>query len=273
MVGAAEGFGVDFVDVFGAGGAGGEPAIFCGDLEAADAGVVAGGFGEDGGDGFAGELFGGDLRGGEFGEFGFLVLGGCGVDALVGGAAVLCGEVGVELAGVFAGAGGHLGGEEAGDEAVFVGGPDLAVAAEEGGAGGLFADEAEGAVDEAVDEPLEAYGDFHHGAVEAFGYAVDDAGGDEGFADADAGGPAGAVGEEVLDADAEVVVGVEQAGGAGDDAVAVVVGVGGEGYVEFILIGDHGGHGEGAGAVHADASVPVAGHEAEGGVDVGVEDL
>ena len=56
MVGAVEGFGVDFVDVFGAGGAGGEPAVFGGDLEAADGGVVAGGFGEDGGDGFAGEF-------------------------------------------------------------------------------------------------------------------------------------------------------------------------------------------------------------------------
>ena len=177
------------------------------------------------------------------------------------------------MAGVFAGAGGHLGGEEAGDEAVLVGGPDGAVAAEEGGAGGLFADEAEGAVDEAVDEPLEAYGDFHHGAVEAFGDAVDDAGGDEGFADTYVGGPAGPMGEEVLDADSEVVVGVEEAGGAGDDAVAVVVGVGGPGYVELVFVGDHGGHGEGAGAVHADFAVPVAGHEAEGGVDVGVEEL
>ncbi len=54
MVFAFEGFGVDFVDVFGAGGAGGEPAVFGGDFEAADGGVVAGGFGEDGGDGFAG---------------------------------------------------------------------------------------------------------------------------------------------------------------------------------------------------------------------------
>ncbi len=147
--------------------------------------MVAGGFGEDGGDGFAGEVFGGDLCGGEFGELGFLFRGGGGVDALVGGVAVFGGEVAVEFAGVAAGAGGHLGGEEAGDEAVFVGGPDLAVGAEEGGSGGLFADEAEGAVDEAVDEPFEAYGDFEHGAVEAFGYAVDDAGGDEGFADAD----------------------------------------------------------------------------------------
>ena len=74
-------------------------------------------------------------------------------------------------------------------------------------------------------------------------------------------------------ADGEVVVGVQQAGGAGDDAVAVVVGVAGPGDVEFVLVGDHAGHGVGAGAVHADAAVPVEGHEAEGGVDVGIEDV
>ncbi len=70
-------------------------------------------------------VFGGDLRGGEFAELGFLFFGGCGVDALVDGVAVFGGEFGVELAGVFAGDGGHFGGEQAGDEAVFVGGPDL----------------------------------------------------------------------------------------------------------------------------------------------------
>ena len=64
---AFEAFGVDFVDVFGAGGAGGEPAIFGGDFEAAYRGVVAGSFGEDSGNGFAGQLFGGDLLCGEFG--------------------------------------------------------------------------------------------------------------------------------------------------------------------------------------------------------------
>jgi len=58
---AFEGFGVDFVDVFGAGGACGEPAVFGGYFEAAYGGFVAGGFGEDGGDGFAGELFCCDL--------------------------------------------------------------------------------------------------------------------------------------------------------------------------------------------------------------------
>ena len=126
--------------------------------------MVAGGFGEDAGDGFACEVFCGDLFCGEFGELGFLIDGGRGVDALVDGVAVFGGEFGVDLAGIFAGDGGHLGCEEAGDEAVLVGGPDLAVTAEEGGAGGLFAYEAEGAVEESVDEPLEADGDFEHGA-------------------------------------------------------------------------------------------------------------
>src|SRR6266851_3331247 len=54
VVFAFEGFAVDLVDVFGAGGAGGEPAILGGDFEAAYGCVVAGGFGEDGRDGFAG---------------------------------------------------------------------------------------------------------------------------------------------------------------------------------------------------------------------------
>ncbi len=49
-----EGFGVDFVDVFGAGGAGGEPAGLGGNFETADGGVVAGGVGEFGLDWFAG---------------------------------------------------------------------------------------------------------------------------------------------------------------------------------------------------------------------------
>jgi len=43
VVFAFEGFGVDFVDVFGAGRAGGEPAVFGGDFEASNGGLVAGG--------------------------------------------------------------------------------------------------------------------------------------------------------------------------------------------------------------------------------------
>ncbi len=100
---AVEALGVDFVDVFGAGGAGGEPAVFRRNLEAADRGVVAGRFREDRCDGFAGEGLRGDLRGRELGELGFLLRGGLGVDALVDGIAVLGGEVVVELARIFSG--------------------------------------------------------------------------------------------------------------------------------------------------------------------------
>ena len=90
-----------------------------------------------------------------------------------------------------------------------------AVAAEEGGPGGLFSDEAEGAVDQAVDEPLEADWDLEHGAAEALGDAIDDGGGDERLADADGlSTQLWPVGEEVLDGDGEVVIGIEQAGGA-----------------------------------------------------------
>ena len=57
--------------------------------------------------------------------------------------------------------------------------------------------------------------------------------------------------------------------------MAVVVGVAGPGDVEIPLLrcGDDGGHGEGGGAVHADLAVPVAGHEAEGGIGSRVQQL
>jgi len=135
---AFEGLGVDLVDVFGAGGARGEPAVLRCHLQPADGGLVAGSFGEDGGDGFACQCLGGDLSGRELSQLALLFLGGCGVDALVDGFAVFGGEVAVLLAGSAADAGCHLGGEQAGDDAVLVGGPDLTVAAEEGGSGRLF---------------------------------------------------------------------------------------------------------------------------------------
>ncbi len=119
-------------------------------------------------------VFRGDLRTETACQLRFLFLRGGGVDALVDGGAVLGGEVGVEQAGVFAGDGGHLRGEQTEDQAVLVRRPDLAVAAQKGCAGGLFAHEAERAVDQAIDEPLEAHGHFEHGPAEAFGYAIDD---------------------------------------------------------------------------------------------------
>ncbi len=55
----------------------------------------------------------------------------------------------------------------------------------------------------------------------------------------------------------QVMVGIQQAGAARDDAVAVVIGVAGEGQVEAVLERDQSGHGVGRGAIHADLAVPI----------------
>lgn len=67
-LGRLEGFGVHLVDVLGAGRTGREPVVLGGDLQAADLGVVARGFGELGGDVLAGQLGGCDVVAGELGE-------------------------------------------------------------------------------------------------------------------------------------------------------------------------------------------------------------
>ena len=121
----------------------------------------------------------------------------------------------VELAGILAGAGQHLGGQQAEDQAVLVGGPDRAVAAQEGGAGALFTAEAERAVEQSVHEPLEADRDLDQVAAEAGGHAVDHAAGDQRLADSGVPAPAGTVGEEVRDGGREVVIRIEQAGSCG----------------------------------------------------------
>ena len=48
----------------------------------------------------------------------------------------------------------------------------------------------------------------------------------------------------------------------------VMVGVAGEGDVVFFLEADQALHGIGRGRIHADAAVPVQGHETEGRIDL-----
>ncbi len=81
-----------------------------------------------------------------------------------------------------------------------------------------------------------------------------------------------AIDEEVLDGNREVVIGIEQAGGRGDDPVTIGVGVVAEGDAVIVLEGDELGHGVRAGAVHADLAIVIEGHEGEGGVDGFVDD-
>jgi hypothetical protein len=84
---ALEAFGIDLVDILGAGGAGGKPAVVGDDFEAADRGAVAGGLGEFGGDAVACEGSGFDIGGSEFAEAGFLLWGSGGINAVVIGCA------------------------------------------------------------------------------------------------------------------------------------------------------------------------------------------
>src|ERR1019366_7022025 len=83
MVSAGEALRVELVDVFGAGGTGGEPSARGGHFQSAKSSAVAGRGGQHGKDGIAGQLVGGDLVRREFSEEG-LLLGRCrGIDALV----------------------------------------------------------------------------------------------------------------------------------------------------------------------------------------------
>ena len=93
------------------------------------------------------------------------------------------GELVVGSAGIAAGARGDLAGEQRRDDAVLVGRPDAAVAAQERGAGALLAAEAERAVEQPVDEPLEADRHFVEPAAEALRDAIDERGADDRLAD------------------------------------------------------------------------------------------
>ena len=64
------------------------------------------------------------------------------------------------------------------------------------------------------------------------------------------------------------MVGRHQALARRDDAVAIVVGVAGEGDVVLVLHADQPPHGVGRGRIHADAAVPVERHEAERRIDL-----
>src|ERR1017187_10226255 len=69
----------------------------------------------------------------------------------------------------------------------------------------------------------------------------------------------GAITQEILKRNGEVVVRVHQAGGARHDAVAVGIGIVAPGDVEIVLELDQSGHGVRAGTIHADFAVVVPG--------------
>ena len=74
------------------------------------------------------------------------------------------------------------------------------------------------------------------------------------------------MGEQVGDGGGQIVIGIHQAGRARDNAVAIVVGIAGEGEIVLVLERDQAGHGVGRRAIHADFAVPIDAHKAEGRV-------
>src|SRR3989449_10144146 len=90
-------------------------------------------------------------------------------------------------------------------------------------AGALLAAEPERAVEEAVDEPLEADRHLDEPPAEVGGDPVDHRARDQRLADGRVGAPPGAMPEQVRDGGGEVMVRTEQARAPGDDTVAVRV--------------------------------------------------
>ena len=136
----------------------------------------------------------------------------------------------------------------------------------------LFAAEAKRAVEQAVHEPLEANRHLVELPAKLRGDAIDHLAAHHRLADRRFLAPLRPVLEEVVDGDRKVVVGRQQARASGDDAVPVVVGVAGEGDLEAILQIDQPLHRVGRGWVHANLAVPINRHEAEGRIDLLVDD-
>src|SRR5918996_117750 len=154
---AQQALSVDLVDVLGPGGPRGEPAVLGDDLQPPDGGVAAWRRGEYLEDRLASQLIRLDLLRGQFLQHLLLLGRRRHVRAPVERAPEALGELPIQLAGIRPGAGRQLCREQAGNEPVLVGRPHRAVAAQERGAGALLSAEAQRAVEQPLDEPLEAH--------------------------------------------------------------------------------------------------------------------
>ena len=102
---------------------------------------------------------------------------------------------------------GDLGREQRRHDAVLVGGPHRTVPAQEGRSGALLTAETERPVEEACDEPLEAYWNFEECASQPRGHQVNQARADNGLANRGSGWPLRAILKQVIDRHRQIVVG------------------------------------------------------------------
>ncbi len=256
-------FGVDLVDILRARRSRGEPAIFGDDLQAADAGIVSGGFRQLGLNGFTGQGGRGDGFRGQL--FEARLLGGAGglIDPGVTRLAELGDDILIVLSRIFARYRQDFCSQQIQDDAVLIGGPDAAIVPQKTRPGTFFAAETQRAVEQAVDKPFEAHGDLHQFPAEMVSDAVDHTAADQCLADTGTSGPAGTMCEEVLNGDCQVMVGIHQTDGRSHDPMAVGIGVVAEGEIEPVFEFDQAGHRIRAGTIHANLAIVVDRHESE----------
>ena len=267
MLCALEGFGVDLVHVLGSRRPRREPRVLGGDLETPDWCAVSGRLGHDGGDRLAGEFGRAHLRRRQLGQHRLLLPRRGGVDARIGALAVPLGQFPIPLRRRLPGHRKDFRREQRQDDAVLVGRPRTAVEHQERCPGALLTTERDTAVEQTVDEPLEANRHLQEPAADACDHSVDQRRRDQRLADGRALRPAGPVREQIVDRHGEIVIRVHQAAVGSDDAMAVGVGVVAGGDVVMLARGDQGGHRVRRGAVHPDLAVGVEGHERERRVD------
>ena len=183
------------------------------------------------------------------------------------------GQICIVFTGILAGDGADFRREQGENDPVFVGTPNGSIVAEEGGSGGLFAAESRGAFEQAVHKPFKAYGNFVELALKFVGNAVDHRGANKRFADGGGGRPLIAVGVEIVDRDREVVIGIEEPAGGGNDAVPIEIRIVSNSNVIGFFEFDEPAHSVRRGAVHTGFTVVIAVHEAEGGIGEVVADV
>ena len=165
MLGTNEALGIHLIDLFGSGGAGGEPAVFGADFQPSDGSSVGGCVGKFGDDGFTGEGLGADIFWDECGELLFFFAGGRRIDPFIVGGSMAVRHGGVVESRILLGYGANFSGEEGENNAVFIGAPNGAIVPKKRGPCGFFTSKGGGAFEEPVDKPFKADGDFLKVAV------------------------------------------------------------------------------------------------------------
>src|SRR5437879_4661446 len=107
----------------------------------------------------------------------------------------------------------------------------------------LLARKTQPAAEQPFDEPLETDRHFVELAMQLARDTVDDAAAHHCFPYRHAVSPRRPMREQIVHANRQIVVGMQESGALGDDAVPVMVSIAGEGHVELVFESDQAAHG------------------------------